>query len=64
MKLKLDENFDVRLVPELLKEGFDADTVIAEGLSGSPDERTPATKSSIAVLSSRLEINAARRIHL
>jgi predicted nuclease of predicted toxin-antitoxin system len=38
MKLKLDENFDVRLVPELLKEGFDVDTVIAEGLSGSPDE--------------------------
>ena len=22
MKLKLDENFDVRLVPELLEEGF------------------------------------------
>ncbi len=38
MKLKLDENFDVRLVPELLKEGFDADTVTAEGLAGSPDE--------------------------
>ena len=38
MKLKLDENFDVRLVPELRQEGFDADTVIAEGLTGSPDE--------------------------
>jgi predicted nuclease of predicted toxin-antitoxin system len=38
MRLKLDENLDVRLVPELLKEGFDADTVIAEGLAGSPDE--------------------------
>jgi len=38
MKLKLDDNFDVRLVPELLKEGFDADTVIGEGLAGSPDE--------------------------
>jgi predicted nuclease of predicted toxin-antitoxin system len=38
MKLKLDENFDARLLPELLKEGFDADTVVAEGLSGSPDE--------------------------
>lgn len=38
MKLKLDENFDVRLVPELLEEGFDADTVVAEGLAGSPDE--------------------------
>jgi predicted nuclease of predicted toxin-antitoxin system len=25
-------------VPELRKEGFDADTVVAEALSGSPDE--------------------------
>lgn len=38
MKLKLDENFDTRLVPELTSEGFDVDTVIAEGLTGSPDE--------------------------
>jgi predicted nuclease of predicted toxin-antitoxin system len=38
MKLKLDENFDFRLVPELIEEGFDADTVIGEGLAGSPDE--------------------------
>ena len=38
MKLKLDENFDARLVPELINEGFDADTVIAEGLAGSPDQ--------------------------
>lgn len=38
MKLKLDENFDLRLAPELLKEGFDTDTVMAEGLAGSPDE--------------------------
>jgi predicted nuclease of predicted toxin-antitoxin system len=38
MKLKLDENFDVRLVQELHKEGFDVDTVTAEGLAGSPDE--------------------------
>jgi predicted nuclease of predicted toxin-antitoxin system len=38
MKLKLDENFDIRLLPELLNEGFDADTVIAEDLAGSPDE--------------------------
>ncbi len=38
LKLKLDENFDVRLVPELLKEGFDEATVIAEGLAGSTDE--------------------------
>lgn len=38
MKLKLDENFDARLVPGLIAEGFDADTVSAEGLSGSSDE--------------------------
>ncbi|HXD86468.1 MAG TPA: DUF5615 family PIN-like protein [Urbifossiella sp.] len=38
MKLKLDENFDVRLVLDLEKEGFDADTVIGERLAGSPDE--------------------------
>jgi predicted nuclease of predicted toxin-antitoxin system len=38
MKLKLDENFDVRLVPLLAAQGFDADTVAQEGLSSSPDE--------------------------
>jgi hypothetical protein len=27
MKLKLDENFDARPMPELLQVGFDADTV-------------------------------------
>ncbi|RMH08649.1 MAG: hypothetical protein D6704_02700 [Nitrospirae bacterium] len=39
MKLKLDENFDVRLVPLLRGEGFEVDTVQAEGLSGAQDER-------------------------
>ena len=38
MKLKLDENFDARFIPLLAAEGFDADTVPAEGLSGSTDE--------------------------
>lgn len=38
MKLKLDENFDCRFIPELLKEGFDVDNVVAEGLAGSSDE--------------------------
>jgi predicted nuclease of predicted toxin-antitoxin system len=37
MKLKLDENFDRRLVPLLAAEGHDVDTVRAEGLSGSDD---------------------------
>ncbi|GIV85518.1 MAG: hypothetical protein KatS3mg052_2525 [Candidatus Roseilinea sp.] len=38
MRLKLDENFDVRLVPVLQNEGFDVDTVRDEGLSGSTDQ--------------------------
>lgn len=37
MKVKLDENFDVRLVGDLRCEGFDVDTVAAERLGGSPD---------------------------
>jgi predicted nuclease of predicted toxin-antitoxin system len=38
MKLKLDENFDLRLVPVLTAQGFDVDTVKAEGLSGGDDD--------------------------
>jgi hypothetical protein len=38
MKFKLDENFDVRLVPLLAQGGHDVDTVRAERLCGSPDE--------------------------
>ncbi|GIX47385.1 MAG: hypothetical protein KatS3mg131_1596 [Candidatus Tectimicrobiota bacterium] len=38
MRLKLDENFDLRLVPALRKEGFEVDTVRDEGLSGSSDQ--------------------------
>ncbi len=38
MKIKLDENFDVRLVPLLAEGGHDVDTVPAEGLAGSADE--------------------------
>jgi predicted nuclease of predicted toxin-antitoxin system len=47
VKLKLDENFDVRLLPDLLQEGFDADTVIAEGLAGSSDETIYETCKTI-----------------
>lgn len=47
MRLKLDENFDVRLVPELLKEGFDVDTVIAEDLAGSSDETIYGTCKAV-----------------
>jgi predicted nuclease of predicted toxin-antitoxin system len=38
VKITLDENFDVRLVPLLAEEGHDVETVPAERLSGSPDE--------------------------
>jgi hypothetical protein len=43
MKFKLDENFDPRLVPVLQEHGFDVDTILAERLSGSPDEVVYAT---------------------
>lgn len=38
MKLKLDENFDRRLVPVLEAEGHDVDTIPSEGLSGADDD--------------------------
>lgn len=38
MKLKLDENFDVRCVPALIAAGHDVHTVRDEALCGSPDE--------------------------
>ena len=37
MRLKLDENFDLRLVPTLVAAGHDVDTVRDEGLSGRDD---------------------------
>jgi hypothetical protein len=48
--VKLDENFDVRLVPGPGKEGFDAATVIGEGLAGSPDETKTVLASIRATL--------------
>ena len=38
MKIKLDENIDVRLAPFLAQGGHDADTVLDERLVGSDDE--------------------------
>jgi predicted nuclease of predicted toxin-antitoxin system len=38
MRFKLDENFDLRLIPLLAEEGHDVDCVRDEGLSGKPDE--------------------------
>ena len=43
MKIKLDENFDVRLVPVLRAEGYEVDTVLSEGLSGRDDDTIYAT---------------------
>ncbi len=37
MKIKLDENLPVRLVPMLQRQGRDVDTVPEEHLSGRPD---------------------------
>lgn len=38
MKFKLDENLDPRLAPVVAEGGHDVDTVLAERLSGQPDE--------------------------
>jgi hypothetical protein len=43
MKIKLDENFDVRLVTVLAADGHDVDTVISEGLAGREDDTIYAT---------------------
>jgi predicted nuclease of predicted toxin-antitoxin system len=37
VRLKLDENMDVRLAELLNERGFEADTVLDEDLSGAPD---------------------------
>lgn len=37
MKIKLDENLPVRLVPILQRHGYEVDTVPDEQLSGRPD---------------------------
>lgn len=39
MKLKLDENFDVRILPLLVGAGHDVTTVPAQNLSGTSDGR-------------------------
>jgi predicted nuclease of predicted toxin-antitoxin system len=38
VRLKLDENLDVRLAPLLAEAGHDVDTARNEGLSGRPDD--------------------------
>ena len=39
MQFKLDENLDGRLATLLTERGHEADSVVAEGLSGASDER-------------------------
>jgi predicted nuclease of predicted toxin-antitoxin system len=43
MKIKLDENFDRRLMPVLAADGHEVDTVPSEGLGGSDDDTVYAT---------------------
>ena len=38
MKIKLDENISVSLVPVLQQLGHDVDTVLEEGFGGQPDD--------------------------
>lgn len=38
MKLKLDENIDVRLAPDIAEAGHDVETVLDEGFGGRTDE--------------------------
>jgi predicted nuclease of predicted toxin-antitoxin system len=46
MKIKLDENLPVRLVPILQQHGHDVDTVPEEKLSGRPDSEVWLTVST------------------
>lgn len=39
MRLKLDENLDLRLAPMLAEEGHEVETVYGEEMSGAADER-------------------------
>jgi predicted nuclease of predicted toxin-antitoxin system len=51
MKIKFDENIDVRLVPVLAADGHDVDTVSSEGLAGSDDDAVyTASRSNGRVL--------------
>lgn len=43
MRLKLDENLDVRLADRLRSAGHDVETIRSESLSGAPDEDVFAT---------------------
>jgi predicted nuclease of predicted toxin-antitoxin system len=43
VNIKLDENFDARLVAVLAAEGHDTDTVSSESLAGSDDDTIYAT---------------------
>jgi predicted nuclease of predicted toxin-antitoxin system len=59
MKIKLDENFDVRLAAILAAAGHDVDTVRSEGLSGMPVETIYETcrKTGRAVMTLDLDFS-------
>jgi len=46
MRLKLDENLDVRLAPWLRSIGHDAQSIREENLSGAPDEQVFAVAAA------------------
>lgn len=43
MKLKLDENLPIEILPELRQAGHEADSVYDEGIAGAPDPIVLAT---------------------
>ena len=63
MKLKLDENFDIRLVPLLAAEGVDVDTVLHEGLSSSSDETIYDTCKAIGRTLVTLDLDFSNPLH-
>jgi hypothetical protein len=48
MKIKLDENLTVAIVPVLKKLGHDVQTTIEEGLKGKLDQDSRATRRTIS----------------
>lgn len=63
MKIKLDENLPTSLVTILAARGHDVDTVPAEGLAGSPDERVwrAVTEEGRFLITQDLDFSDSRR---
>ena len=63
MKIKLDENFDARLVPLLSADGHDVDTVRSEGLSGKDDEAIYAASRTNGRVLITLDLDFSNPFH-